>query len=342
MFKIKNRLINKSNPLFICEIGINHNGSFKEAKKLIDLAKKAGAECIKHQTHNVNFEMIKEAKKTIPGNAKISIYDIIKKKSLPFHFENKLKKYAEKKGLIYLSTPFSREAAIHLNKINVPAFKIGSGECNNYPLIDFICKFKKPIILSTGMNDLKSVAKAVNIIKKNKVPLALLQCTSIYPTPLDKVNLSIINLYKKKFNKIEVGYSDHTFGTSSIYAALSFGASIIEKHFTDKKTRKGPDIPCSIDYNELKNFYEYLRILKLNKKKVTKKIFNEEIITAKFAYSSVVSIKNIKKGDVLSEKNIWVKRPGTGDFLANSYNKILGKIAKKNIKSGNFIKKNHV
>ena len=240
MFKIKNRIVNDQNPLFICEIGINHNGSFKEAKKLIDLAHKAGAECVKHQAHNVKFEMIDEAKKTIPGNAKISIYEIIKKKSLPFSLEIKLKKYAESKGLIYISTPFSKEAAIHLNKINVPAFKIGSGECNNYPLIEFICKFKKPIILSTGMNNLKSVTKAVKIIKKNNIPLVLMQCTSIYPTPLSKVNLSVLKLYKEKFKNIEVGYSDHTLGTSSIYAAISYGAAVIEKHFTDSKERKRP------------------------------------------------------------------------------------------------------
>ncbi|MCI5054374.1 MAG: N-acetylneuraminate synthase family protein [Pelagibacteraceae bacterium] len=342
MFKIKNRIINQSNPLFICEVGINHNGSFNEAKKLIDLAHKAGAECIKHQTHNVDHEMILEAKKTIPGNAKISIYDIIKKKSLPFSFEIKLKRYVEKKGMIYLSTPFSKEAAIHLNNIKVPAFKIGSGECNNYPLIEFICKFKKPIILSTGMNDLKSVSQAVKIIKKNKVPLALLQCTSIYPTPPEKVNLSILNLYKKKFKNIEVGYSDHTLGTASIYASISYGASIIEKHFTDTKKRKGPDIQCSIDYEELKNFQEYLKVIKLNKKLVAKKVLKEEIVTANFAYASVVTVSNIKKGERLSNKNIWVKRPGTGDFLAKSYKKLLGKKAKQNIKAGVFLNKEHV
>jgi N-acetylneuraminate synthase len=342
MFKIKNRVINSKNPLFICEIGINHNGSFKDAKKLIDLAKKAGAECVKHQAHDVNFEMIEEAKKTIPGNSKKSIYEIIKKKSLPFSFENKLKNYAEKKGLIYLSTPFSREAADYLNKIGVPAFKIGSGECNNYPLIKYICKFKKPIILSTGMNNLKNIKKSVSIINKHKIPLALLQCTSIYPTPLDKVNLSAINIYKKKFKNIEVGYSDHTAGTASIYASLFYGVSIIEKHFTDSYKRKGPDIVCSIDFDDLKNFMEFLKVNKINKKNRKKKIYKEELVTAKFAYASVVSIKKILKGEKLSKKNIWVKRPGSGDFLAENYENLLGKVATKDIKKGVFIEKKKI
>ena len=342
MFKIKNRIINYKNPLFICEIGINHNGSFKNAKKLIDLAKKAGAECVKHHAHDVNFEMIEEAKRTIPGNSNKSIYEIIKKKSLPFSFENKLKNYAEKKGLIYLSTPFSREAADYLNKIGVPAFKIGSGECNNYPLIKYICKFKKPIILSTGMNNLKNIKKSVSIIKKHKIPLALLQCTSIYPTPLDKVNLSAIKFYKKKFKNIEAGYSDHTSGTSSIYASLFYGASIIEKHFTDSYNRKGPDIVCSIDYNDLKNFMEFLKVNKINKKNRKKKIYKEELVTAKFAYASVVSIKKILKGEKLSKKNIWVKRPGSGDFLAENYENLLGKVSIKDIKKGVFIEKKQI
>lgn len=341
MFKIKKRIINSSNPLFICEIGINHNGSFKEAKKLIDSAKKAGAEAVKHQAHNVDFEMIDAAKKTIPGNSKFSIYEIIKKKSLPFAFEKKLKDYAEKKGLIYLSTPFSREAADHLNKIGISAFKIGSGECNNYPLIEHICKFKKPIILSTGMNDMRSVSKAVKIIQKSRIPLALLQCTSIYPTPIEKVYLSIMQLYNKKFKNIVVGYSDHTEGVDSIYSAVAFGASIIEKHFTDRKSRKGPDIICSIDYKELKSFLTFLNNYNLNFKKPIKKLFKEEMVTAKFAYSSVVTIKKIFKGDKLSRKNVWVKRPGTGDYLANSFSKLLGRTVKKNIESGVFIEKKH-
>lgn len=340
-FKIRNRVINYQKPLFICEIGINHNGSLQEAKRLIDLAHIAGAEAVKHQTHNVKFEMIPEAKKTIPGNAKTSIYNIIKKLSLPMHFDFELKKYSEKKGLIYLSTPFSREAADYLNDIDIPAFKIGSGECNNYPLIEHICKFKKPIILSTGMNNIKSIKKSVDIIKKNKIPLALLQCTSIYPTPLTKVNLGVMKIYKNKFKNIEVGYSDHTLGMAATYSAFLKGASIVEKHFTDTRIRKGPDISCSINFEELKILMDFLK----NKKNIfkpNKKIFSEEIITTKFAYSSVVTVKNIKKGEKLTHKNIWVKRPGTGDFLADKYEKLIGKTVSRDLKKNNFLKEKDV
>ena len=167
--KIGTREINNSvDPLIIAEIGINHNGSIKIAKEMVDSAKNAGVEVIKHQTHIIDDEMSKEAKKVIPGNSDKSIYDIMKKASLNFEDEVELKNYVEKNNMIFISTPFSRAAVDRLVEMNVPAFKIGSGECNNHPLIEYICKFKKPIILSTGMNDLNSVKKTVSIIRKKE------------------------------------------------------------------------------------------------------------------------------------------------------------------------------
>ncbi len=156
----------KYNPLIIAEIGINHGGNINIAKKMVDSALRAGVEIIKHQTHIVDDEMSPEAKKVKPGNSDKSIYEIMKSCSLSFEEENELKDYVEKQNMIFISTPFSRSAVDRLVKMDVPAFKIGSGECNNYPLIEYICKFKKPVILSTGMNDIKSIKKAVKIFKK--------------------------------------------------------------------------------------------------------------------------------------------------------------------------------
>lgn len=177
-------------PLVIAEIGINHEGSLETAKKIVDEAISAGCEVIKHQTHVVEDEMIPEAKKIIPGNAGISIYDIMEQCALSEKDEEELKDHVEQKGAIFISTPFSRAAADRLEKMDIPAYKIGSGECNNYPLVEHIASFKKPMIVSTGMNSLESVRRTVEIIAKHGNPLALLHCTNIYPTPSHLVRLA--------------------------------------------------------------------------------------------------------------------------------------------------------
>ena len=339
-FKISNRRIGlKYKPLIIVELGINHNGKFSIAKQIIDKAKMAGAEIIKHQTHLPDFEMSEEAKKIIPVHTKDNIFKIISDCSLSESDEIKLKQYIQKQKMIFISTPFSREASDRLNKMNVPAFKIGSGECNNYPLIEHICKFNKPIILSTGMNDIPQIKKAVKIMEKNKIPYALMHTTNLYPTPYNLIRLNALNQLKKAFPKAILGLSDHTGDNYTSFAAIAMGASIIEKHFVDnKKKRKGPDISASIDYHQLKDLIEGCN--KIHKSiPGKKKPVKEEISTMKFAFASVVSIKDIKKGDKLSYKNIWVKRPGTGSFLANDFTKLIGKIAKRNIRSNIQIKK---
>tara|TARA_S200000501_G_scaffold376898_1_gene433297 strand:- start:935 stop:1978 length:1044 start_codon:yes stop_codon:yes gene_type:complete len=342
-FKISNRKIGLNyKPLIIVELGINHNGNLSIAKKIINKAKKAGAEIIKHQTHLPNFEMSEEAKKIIPVHTKDNIFKIISDCSLSESDEIKLKQYVQKQKMTFISTPFSREASDRLNKINVPAFKIGSGECNNYPLIEHICKFNKPIILSTGMNDIPQIKKAVKIIEKNKIPYALMHTTNLYPTPYNLIRLNALNQLKKAFPKAILGLSDHTGDNYTSFAAIAMGASIIEKHFIDnKKKRKGPDISASIDFHQLKDLIEGCN--KIHKSiPGEKKPVKEEISTMKFAFASVVSIKDIKKGEKLSYENIWVKRPGTGSFLARDFNKLIGKIAKRNLKSNIQINKKDI
>ncbi len=342
-FKISNRKIGLNyKPLIIVELGINHNGNLSIAKKIINKAKKAGAEIIKHQTHLPNFEMSEEAKKIIPVHTKDNIFKIISDCSLSESDEIKLKQYVQKQKMTFISTPFSREASDRLNKMNVPAFKIGSGECNNYPLIEHICKFNKPIILSTGMNDIPQIKKAVKIIEKNKIPYALMHTTNLYPTPYNLIRLNALNQLKKAFPKAILGLSDHTGDNYTSFAAIAMGASIIEKHFIDnKKKRKGPDISASIDFHQLKDLIEGCN--KIHKSiPGEKKPVKEEISTMKFAFASVVSIKDIKKGEKLSYENIWVKRPGTGSFLARDFNKLIGKIAKRNLKSNIQINKKDI
>ena len=327
--KIGDRIIGKNYPPFVIpEIGINHEGSFLKAKTMIRDAYKCGAECIKFQCHIIEDEMIKND--VIPANAKESIWNIMKRCSLTEEEEIKLKKYTEKLGMIYLSTPFSREAANRLEKMGVCAYKIGSGECNNLPLIKHIASFGKPVILSTGMNNIPSIRKSVSILKRAKIDFALLHTTSMYPTPYDKVRLGALDDLKLNFPNVTIGLSDHSIGNYTCFAAIPYGALILEKHFTSNKKWKGPDIPVSIDPKELKQLIEGSAAIKqaLDGKKT---ILNEEQPTIKFAYASVVTTENIKKNDFFTEKNIWVKRPGTGEIPALQYDNILKKRAKKNI-----------
>lgn len=324
-------------PFIIAEIGINHEGNFKKAIRMVDDAKKAGAECVKFQSHVVEDEMTHVAKKVIPGHTKESIYEIIERCALSEDQEIKLKKYVEKLGMIYLCSPFSRAAADRLEKMGVVAYKIGSGECNNYPLIDHIASFGKPIILSTGMNDIPSIKLAVKTIKKHKTPLALFHCTSLYPTPYEKVRLGGMTELIKAFPDIPIGLSDHSIGNYTSFAAVALGASIIEKHFTSSKKWPGPDIAVSIDPAELKDLL--IGTDAIHKSLGGKKeILKEEKPTIDFAYACVVSIAEIKRGEKFTKKNIWVKRPGTGQIKAIDFEKVLGKVALKDIANDSQIK----
>ena len=337
----KIKIDNSLEPLIIPEIGINHGGNLGIAFKIIKAAKRAGAKLIKNQTHIVEDEYSMESKKEVPKNANENIYSLIKKCSFSYEQEFKIKKYTESLGMEYLSTPFSRAAVDRLNKLKVKAFKIGSGECNNLPLIEYVSKSKKPIILSTGMNNMKQIKKTISILKKNKVKFAINHCTNIYPSNYSHARLNFILELKKTFPNILIGLSDHSEDNLTSYAAIALGVNLVEKHFVDTKKRKGPDISSSLDEKGLKNLIidsKNIFLTLRNKKNILK----EEVSVAKFAFASVVALKNIFKGEKLTRKNIWVKRPGTGDFSAEMYYKLLGKKVKKDILQNTQIKKLHI
>lgn len=330
-FSIKGRKIGLNYaPFVIPEIGINHEGDFSKAVQMIDDAVKAGAEVVKFQSHVIEDEMIPAAREVIPGNAKESIYEIMARCALSLEEEKQLKQYAEQQGLIFLSTPFSRAAADHLEAIGVDAYKIGSGECNNYPLIKHVASFGKPMIVSTGMNDIESIRPTVEIMEEAGVPYALLHCTSMYPTPYDKVNLGGIQHLQQEFPNAIIGLSDHSLGNYTCFGAIPLGASIVEKHFTSDKSWPGPDVPISIDPTELKDLIIGTEAIwkALGGKK---EILPEEQVTIDFAYACVVSTKEIQKGQVITKDDIWVKRPGTGEIKAIDYEKVIGKTATTSI-----------
>lgn len=340
VIKIRDRLIGRGQfPLVIAEIGINHNGDIDRAFKMVDDAARVGCECVKFQCHIIEDEMI--LNDVIPGNADESIWDIMNRCKLSEKEELMLKEYTESKGMIFLSTPFSRAAVDRLEKLGVEAYKIGSGECNNYPLIEYIAGFGKPIILSTGMNDIGSIRLAVNIIEKYKLPYALLHCTSIYPTPYNLVRLGAMEELQKVFPRAIVGLSDHSLHNYTCYAAVALGASILEKHFTSDRAWPGPDVSISMDPIELGQLVEGSRAI-FEALGGSKKILTEEGPTIDFAYACVVSIKDIKNGERFSRENIWVKRPGTGEIKAVNFKAIIGKKAKKAIPNNQQIKKKDV
>ena len=322
-------------PLVVAEIGINHEGDFGKAIRMVDDAHAAGCGCVKFQSHVVEDEMIPN--NVVPGNASESIWDIMSRCALSAAEEVELKEYVEAKGMIYLSTPFSRAAAERLEKMGVGAYKIGSGECNNYPLVRHIASYGKPVILSTGMNDLSSIEPAVAILREAGVSFALLHCTSMYPTPYEKVRLGALPVLAERFPDAVIGLSDHSIGNYTCFGAVALGANILEKHFTSDKTWPGPDTPISIDPHELGELVKGSRAIH-QALGGTKAILPEEQPTIDFAYACVVSIRDIAPGERLTRENIWVKRPGTGEIKAAHFDSLLGRIARADIRKNTHVK----
>ena len=319
-------------PLVVAEIGINHGGSLQVAREMVDAARRAGVEVVKHQTHVVEDEMSGAAKKVVPGNADISIYEIMAHCALSEADEIALKDYVEAQGMIFMSTPFSRAAAERLRRMNVSAYKIGSGECNNYPLLKHIASFGKPVILSTGMNTLESVARAVAIFEASGTPCALLHTTNLYPTPVHLVRLGAMTQMARAFPNAVYGLSDHTTDNLACIAAIALGASIVERHFTDTMSRVGPDIVCSMDEQRCRELIEAAKVVH-QELGGTKGPAKEEQVTMDFAFATVVTIAPVKQGEAFTKANLWVKRPGTGPIPAERYEELLGKVARRDLAS---------
>ena len=338
--QIRTRKIGEKFPVFvIAEAGINHNGSLSLAKKLVNMAKKAGADCIKFQTHITEEEMTKT--KILPGKiSKKPLWDIIKNCELNEKEESELGNYCKERKILFLSTPFSIPAVDRLEKIKMPAYKIGSGELTNLPFLKYIVKTKKPVILSTGMSNMNEIKYAVKLFKKEKIPLAILQTTSEYPCDYKDVNLGVIDNYKKLFN-VPIGISDHSLGIYTALGAVAKGASIIEKHITLDKKMPGPDQKLSLEYNELSELVKGCKAIKLAMGD-SKRILKKELPVLHFARESVVTRQKISKDEIFSENNLITKRPNTGEIPAKNFYKIIGKKAKKDIQKNRQLKRSDI
>lgn len=307
--------------IIIAEAGVNHNGDINLAKKLIDAAAEAGVEYVKFQTFKTELLVSKNAKKADYQikNQKSnddSQYNMLKKLELAEDTHYELLEYCKLKNVKFLSTAFDFESIDFLAKLGIDFFKIPSGELTNYPYLKRIAKKQLPVVISTGMANLDEIKNALEVFKtndfyKNNKNITVLHCSSEYPTPMNVVNLSAMNTIKSELN-VNIGYSDHTLGIEIPIAAVAMGAKIIEKHFTLDKTLPGPDHKASLDPIELKNMVKAIRNIEQaigNGKKIPNEL---EIKNKPLVRKSIIALKNIKKGEVLSENNITTKRPGTG------------------------------
>ena len=336
-FIINNRKIRMySSPYIVAEACINHNGDFDTAKKMIEVASSLNVDCIKFQIHVLENEMLREA----PQSANFSdpLWDTLEKTNFTLEEHKELINICNKNNIQYLCTPFSRDGVDLLEELNVDFYKTGSGEMTNHPLIEYIAKKGKPMIVSTGMSEYNEIKETVDLVKSFKVPLIVTHCTSAYPCPHSRVNLGMIKKLNSNLNVI-VGLSDHTSENYSSFGAVAYGAALIEKHFTLDRNQEGPDHQSSIEPYQLKELVIGCKaIFEANGNE--KKIFDEEKEIISWARESVVSEKNIKKGETITEKMIWVKRPGPkkDSIPAKDYNKVVGKIASKDIKKNVQIK----
>ncbi len=323
--KIANRTISPDHPpLVIAEIGINHGGSLEVAKEMARLAAASGCEMVKHQTHFVADEMTDEAKAIFPPNADVSIWEVMEQCALSKDDEIALKDYVESLGMIYISTPFSRAAADFLNEIDVPAFKIGSGEADNLPLIRHIAAFGKPVIMSTGMQTIESLRASVQILEDAGVEYALLECTNLYPSPPEIVSLKGVTELQKAFPNAVVGFSDHSIGPEMALASVALGACILERHYTDSRYRAGPDIICSMDPTELRLLVDRSREIHTALHNDKQRTGPEEDVY-RFARASVVADRDLPAGHVITEADIWARRPGSGEIAGYEFDKVVGK-----------------
>ena len=310
-------------PLVIAEIGINHGGDLDVAKRMVSAAHSAGCEIVKHQTHFVEDEMTEEAKLVFPPNASASIWDVMAECALTQDEEAQLKAHAESLGLIYISTPFSRSAATFLNDLGVLAFKIGSGECDHLPLIEHIVGFGKPVIMSTGMQTSETLRPAIEVLDRSGIDYALLECTNLYPSPPEIVSLRGIVELQESFPNAVVGFSDHSIGPEMAMAAVALGACIIERHFTDNRYRKGPDIICSMDPPELRRLIQASREIHIAANNPKQRSGPEEDVY-KFARSSIVADRDLKAGKIITPEDIWARRPGTGEIAGHQFFDVVG------------------
>ena len=331
--RIDNREIGQERPCFIiAEAGINHNGDTKLAAELVEAAAEAGADAIKFQTHFPEHEMLRDG--ATAGYVGESLFDLLTRTALSQEAHYTLRDLAAKKRIMFLSTPFSREAADFLETLGVAAFKTGSGELTNVPLQEHIARKRKPMIISTGMSTPDEIDATVRAVRAIGTPFALMHCTSTYPTPYEHVRLDCLTWLRQQYG-VPVGLSDHTTGYYMAFAAAALGANLFEKHFTIARSLPGPDQKGSMEPAELQDLVRGVRAIE-RARGAGKAIQPGEAEVRAMAHHSVVSIRDIKAGAVIGRDDVWVKRPGTG-IPARRLPEIIGRVAQRDIPTDSLI-----
>lgn len=340
--KIADRTIG-SKSFIIAEAGVNHNGSVELAKKLVDAAKEAGADAVKFQTFKTKNLVTKDARKAeyqIKNSGEESQYEMIKKLELSGNEFWEIAKYSEDKGIIFLSSPFDAESVDLLDKIDIPAFKIASGEITNFPLLKRIAKKQKPVILSTGMSTIGEVEEAINLIEKYNDDIILMHCLTNYPAKKEDTNLNVIKTLEYTFKR-PVGFSDHTSGIEMSVAAVALGSCVIEKHFTIDRSLPGPDHKASLEPQELSEMVKAIRNIENGLGNGVKKPTDDEIKIKKLVRKSIVAKEDIPKGSVIEEEMLDIKRPGTG-IEPKYLDELVGKELIKDVKKDDLLKWNQL
>ena len=316
-------------PLVIAEAAVNHQGDFETAKRMVYIAHAMGAHIIKFQIHVLENEMLRDTPQS--ANFAEPLYVTLDKTNLSLDQHRELKRLCESLGILYLCTPFSRIGADMLEALGVVAYKTGSGELTNLPLIEHIGRKGKPMIVSTGMCTIEEVGETVALLRELKTPFALTHCVSAYPTPYDRVNLGMMARYRELFS-VPVGLSDHSRGIYTGIGAAALGACVIEKHFTLDRQQPGPDHPVSIEPHELSELVKGVDAV-FRARGAERQIFPEEQEIVAWARESVVSEVAIPRGTVITEGMVWVKRPspGPGVVPAKDLTRVIGKIANTDI-----------
>lgn len=333
--------MNSSNHVYIiAEAGVNHNGSLEQAKKLIDVAAEAGADAVKFQTfvpENLVSRYAEKAgyQKETTDNTESQL-EMLRKLVLKKEWHQVLIDYAEAKGIQFISTPFDFESIDFLAGLDLPFYKIPSGEITNLPYLEKVGRIGKPVILSTGMSTLEEVSEALDILRANGCPkVSVLHCNTQYPTPYEDVNLAVMDSLRKELG-VEVGYSDHTLGIEVSIAAAAMGATIIEKHFTLDKSMDGPDHRASLEPEELSAMVRAIRNIERAIGSTDKRVTESEQGNKIVARKSIVAKREIRKGEIFSDLNITVKRPGTG-ISPMRWHEVIGKTAIHDFKEDELI-----
>lgn len=324
----------------IAEAGVNHNGRLDLAKKLVDAAKEAGADCIKFQTFVSKNIVSKTAAKADyqkkQTDSEESQYDMLKKLELSFEDFEALNAYCKHNAIEFMSTAFDFDSIDFLERLGMDTWKVPSGEITNLPYLIKIAKLNKPVILSTGMSTMADIRSAIKALKDNGAgELTVLHCTTEYPTPFEDVNLTAMNTIRETF-EVKVGYSDHTRGIEVPIAAVALGATVIEKHFTLDRTMEGPDHKASLEPNELRAMVESIRHIESALGTGLKQPVESEIKNIVAARKSIVAMKAIQKGDLFTEENLTVKRPGNGISPMQWFD-VLGKPAPRDFEEDELI-----